>query len=280
MECVIVNKYDIYWAIAEANGFSSRQKVTGWGYEGDDDIIFYTNRKNRAAVRFDLLEFVFFAGQKVDSDIRKHKCNQLEVKGDDFIFYYDEGATELWENDDGESGSIPENRGTTEKAYIELNYYVSALDIDDYEAHGFQEPQEVAFRRDNIKKRKPYFELQVLHKVDEEDVPFYRRGGKGSVYWVIPDEQMKRIEYTMWHHNQFAKVFDFGRITKTVCGHTYDKGIEAYMDGKLFTKDGKPIMLASDKNPMSFTDSPAFRHTGSPSAEDTHAIDITCSDAV
>ena len=37
MECVIVNKYDIYRAIAESNGFSSRQKVTGWGYEGDDD---------------------------------------------------------------------------------------------------------------------------------------------------------------------------------------------------------------------------------------------------
>lgn len=269
MEVVIVNKYDIYRAIAESNGFSSRQKVTGWGYEGDDDIIFYTNRKNRAAVRFDLLEFVFFAGQKVDSDIRKHKCNQLEVKGDDFIFYYDEGATELWENDDGERGSIPRN------AYIRLDFRVPNVDSQDFKDNGFTEPDEVKVRRANIEKYKPYFTLNVLKEVPERNIHVYHRGEPGSVYWVIPDTQMKRIEYTMWRRNQFAKVIDYGKI-KVKRGHMeYEKRVEAYMDGILFTEDGRRIMLASDADPRKFTYSPAYAHVGHDSTEPTHAMSIS-----
>lgn len=170
----------------------------------------------------------------------------------------------------GDTPTIPQNP-RVEKAYIRLDFRVSKCNEQDFKDNGFTEPEEVKIRRANIEKFNPYFDLQVLREVPESEIPFYHRGDEGSVYWVIPDEQMKRIEYTMWWRNQFAKVIDYGKVKVKVGNEEHAKRVEAYIDGILFTESGRRIMIASDANPCLFTNSPAYAHVGKPSYEDTHA---------
>ena len=250
MEKVFISKNDIYRMVAEDNGLRYNQRVVGWHYSGDE-IVFNTNRKTHETEHYDLIDFVAKVCRNFP-EVNGRKCNQFgySEEGGEFFFYRDEGATDCH--------SIPKNR-TVEKAYVRISWKVDT----GHEEWEYPIPEEVLRRMRECTEYKPYFDLEVVRKVYAKDVPFgQRREWENCVYWVIPDEQMRRIEYTMWWRNQFAQVFDLDGE-----GH-----IRGYMDGTLYTEDGVRIMLGSDAQPDMYTHSPAFAHVGSQNDENTHAM--------
>ncbi len=252
-----ISKECIYDAVARDNNFAKCHKVTDWYWSGDDELVFCTNKSTHETAHYTVAEFIRQMANYLDG---LEGCDAVVMLGDNWIFTKSAETV---------SDSIPRN------AYIRLDFRVPNVDSQDFKDNGFTEPDEVKVRRANIEKYKPYFTLNVLKEVPERNIPVYHRGEPGSVYWVIPDTQMKRIEYTMWRRNQFAKVIDYGKI-KVKRGHMeYEKRVEAYMDGILFTEDGRRIMLASDADPRKFTYSPAYAHVGHDSTEPTHAMSIS-----
>ena len=165
--------------------------------------------------------------------------------------------------------TIPEN-SKLQKAFVKVVYFVSASDKREIEEQHIGIPEEVVKKQEKVKDRKPYFTLEILKEFEECDVNEWNRHlGEDSVYWVIPDEQLRRIEFTMWRNNQFAKVFDFGEV-EIPFTNGGKKRLHGYMDGHLYTEDGKRILIASSYSPTLFTHSPAFAHVGSPNMETTH----------
>ena len=259
-----VKREYIYDVVARDNDMYP-SKVTDWYWSGDDELVFCTNQYGHDTEHYEEREFIRqMANHFADIDPASDMVG-FDIPTDSFVF-----------TSKGEiaSASIPRNP-RIERAFIRLDFRVPNIDEKDFRNNGFSEPDEVKVRRANIEKYKPYFTLNVLKEVPERNIPVYHRGEPGSVYWVIPDTQMKRIEYTMWRRNQFAKVIDYGKI-KVKRGHMeYEKRVEAYMDGILFTEDGRRIMLASDADPRKFPYSPAYAHVGHDSTEPTHAMSIT-----
>lgn len=253
MNKIFVPRSDVFKAIERDCGYRGRQHITGWWYDGDD-IAFCNNRKEWGAEHYTLIDFVAAICRHIPA-VNAAKCNQFGTERKDraewFFFYRDEGATDCH--------SIPENpQSTTERAYVRIEWSTDSFPAESENLI----PAEVKQREKECAEYNPYFDLNVLRKVDEKDVPFgQRHEGENCVYWVIPDEQMKRIEFTMWRRNQFAKVFDLD-------GNGHFKG---YMDGALYTEDGRRIMLGSDAQPDMYTYSPAYAHVGSPHIENTHA---------
>ena len=249
---VFVKDSDIYKMVEEENRFRPNQKVIGWHFSGDE-IVFDTNRRDHATEHYNLIEFVATVCRHFKS-VNDMKCNQFKPeihgKSSGMSFYRDEGATDCH--------SIPENLPTYERANIRIDWRVDSFS----DGEKYDVPEEVANRMLECRANKPYFDLKVLQKVDEMDVPLgQKRKGENCVYWIISDEQMKRIEYTMLWRNQFAKVYQLSK----------DGKVRGYMDGILFTDDGKRILLGSDADTDMFTSTPAYAHVGLPSAEDTHA---------
>ena len=97
MDKVYIKQSDIFKMIEETNGFLPNQKVTGWHYSGDDEIVFDTNKTSHETEHYYLIEFV----AQVDAnfkDANDMKCNQFGTEFKDgadwFYFYRDEGATD------------------------------------------------------------------------------------------------------------------------------------------------------------------------------------------
>jgi len=93
---VFIKQSDIFKMVEETNGFKQNQKVTGWHYSGDDEIVFDTNKTSHETEHYTLIEFV----AQVDANFKEAndmKCNQFgaEVRDgvDGFFFYFDAGAT-------------------------------------------------------------------------------------------------------------------------------------------------------------------------------------------
>lgn len=253
---VYVSKADVFKAIERDCGYRGRQHITGWwNYRGD--IAFDNNRENWGAEHYTRIDFVAAMCRRVP-EVNDAKCNQFGTDYKDgeevFFFYHDEGATPCH--------SIREDSPKTERADIRIEWSVDSF----VDAFLYKIPQEVLRKMEQCKEYNPHFDLTVLRKVDEKDVPFGQRYlDKPCEYWVIPDVQMKRIEYTMWWRNQFAKIFELDGIG----------AVRGYMDGALYTETGKRILLGSDAQPDMYTKIPAFAHVGAPSMEETHAVRLS-----
>lgn len=118
---VFIKQSDIFEMVEETNGFKPNQKVIGWYYSGDDEIVFYTNRKDHATEHYGLIEFVATVCSNFKS-VNDMRCNQFEagstgtVNGleDGFFFYRDEGSTDCH--------SIPEDLPTIERANVMIEW--------------------------------------------------------------------------------------------------------------------------------------------------------------
>lgn len=93
---VFIKQSDIFKMVEETNGFKQNQKVIGWHYSGDDEIVFDTNKTSHETEHYTLIEFI----AQVDANFKEAndmKCNQFgaEVRDgvDGFFFYFDAGAT-------------------------------------------------------------------------------------------------------------------------------------------------------------------------------------------
>lgn len=245
MDKVYIKQSDIYKMVEEENRFRPNQKVIGWHFSGDE-IVFDTNKMTHETEHYTVEEVIRKMANYIDG---LDGCDTVVMSGDDWIFM---------KTGKGGTHSIPEKLPTYERANIRIDWRVDSFS----DGEKYDVPEEVANRMLECRANKPYFDLKVLQKVDEMDVPVgQKRKGENCVYWIISDEQMKRIEYTMWWRNQFAKVYQLSK----------DGRVRGYMDGILFTDDGKRIFLGSDADTDMFTSTPAYAHVGLPSAEDTHA---------
>ena len=97
MDKIYIRQGDIFKMVETANGYRKNQKIGGWYYSGDDEIVFTTNRISHATEHYSLVDFVAQVCENF-KDVNDAKCNQFgsEYRGgeDWFFFYRDEGATD------------------------------------------------------------------------------------------------------------------------------------------------------------------------------------------